>query len=53
MPSNESDAAHRQGRDRIIRLADKRLPDHRDRLSDTSNTPGDEPLLPSPAAPTC
>jgi hypothetical protein len=36
--------ADRQGRDRAIRRADEQLPDKRDRLGDTPNTPQDRPL---------
>jgi hypothetical protein len=36
--------ADREGHDRAIRQADEQLPDKRDCLGDTPNTPGDRPL---------
>jgi hypothetical protein len=44
--ADQAIAADRRERERsrLADRADEQLPDHRDRLSRTDNTPGDEPL---------
>jgi hypothetical protein len=42
--ADQAIAADRAGRNKLADAADEQLPDNRDRLADTPNTPADRPL---------